>query len=369
MVDDILVLKTGGNADEALTTRDVEAEGRPRQWQRHASAPRRHAVSRLAVQWWRSPRPLGGGRGRQRQCLDLQLRDAEEPDHATMRRRAPRIVRPASRPAIQIAPPGGYVGGGLQLQTDIAVDPAGDVWAMNNWQDLDSCFGISQRGAFDALRRAGCDDFLRHGQAGRTPQIGPARPCVPQTPRRCSIRYPPSSMERVMTIRSRMRWMAAAAWGAALLMANPSASAEMSATELAKLAQNPVGNLISVPFQNNTNLNFGPDKKTQNILNIQPVIPVSMNEDWNVITRTILPVISQPVARSGQLAPARHRRHDLTAFVSPANRVSWIWGVGSVLANADATTTRNSATRTGARFRRSWCCTSRKATLGSTASW
>jgi len=41
----------------------------------------------------------------------------------------------------QISPPGGYVGGGLQMQTDIAVDPAGNVWAMNNWQDIDSCMG------------------------------------------------------------------------------------------------------------------------------------------------------------------------------------------------------------------------------------
>jgi hypothetical protein len=39
--------------------------------------------------------------------------------------------------------------------------------------------------------------------------------------------------------------------------------------QLAKLAQNPVGNLISLPFQNNTNFNFGPDKGTQNVLNIQ----------------------------------------------------------------------------------------------------
>ncbi len=68
----------------------------------------------------------------------------------------------------------------------------------------------------------------------------------------------------------------------------------MSAEELAKLAQNPVGNLISVPFQNNTNLNYGPEKKTQNILNIQPVIPIEVNKDWNIITRTIIPVVSQP---------------------------------------------------------------------------
>jgi len=115
-----------------------------------------------------------------------------------------------------------------------------------------------------------------------------------------------------------------------LLLAAP-AFAEMSAEELAKLAQNPVGNLISVPFQNNTNLNYGPEEKTQNILNIQPVIPVSINEDWNVITRTILPVISQP-----ELAPNVSSQQGIgdtvfTAFLSPANPGHWIWGVGPVL--------------------------------------
>jgi hypothetical protein len=39
----------------------------------------------------------------------------------------------------QISPPGGYVGGGLQMQTDLAIDPAGNAWVMNNWQDIDSC--------------------------------------------------------------------------------------------------------------------------------------------------------------------------------------------------------------------------------------
>src|SRR4029077_8433671 len=96
------------------------------------------------------------------------------------------------------------------------------------------------------------------------------------------------------------------------------ARAEMTAEELAKLAQNPVGNLISVPFQNNTNLNFGPEKGTQNILNIQPVIPISINKDWNIITRTILPVISMP-----SLAPGDDRTNGIgdtvfTAFLSPA---------------------------------------------------
>ena len=54
------------------------------------------------------------------------------------------------------------------------------------------------------------------------------------------------------------------------------ARAAQSNEELAKAAQNPVANLISVPFQDNINFNVGPEEKTQNVLNIQPVIPVSL---------------------------------------------------------------------------------------------
>ena len=73
---------------------------------------------------------------------------------------------PGMKTGDQISPPGGYVGGGLQMQTDLAIDPAGDVWVMNNWQDIDSCFGDPRRSALDPLRRPGRDDLLRHGQAG-----------------------------------------------------------------------------------------------------------------------------------------------------------------------------------------------------------
>ncbi len=48
---------------------------------------------------------------------------------------------------------------------------------------------------------------------------------------------------------------------------------ENETEELARAAQNPVASLISLPFQNNTNFNFGPQEKTQNVLNIQPVPP------------------------------------------------------------------------------------------------
>ena len=133
-----------------------------------------------------------------------------------------------------------------------------------------------------------------------------------------------------MTFTLRTKIRAFSTLTATLLAATP-ALAEMSAEELAKLAQNPVGNLISVPFQNNTNLNFGPQKGTQNVLNIQPVIPVSVSDEWNIITRTIVPVISMP-----SLYPGDDRTNGIgdtvfTAFLSPAKPGSLIWGAGPVV--------------------------------------
>ena len=63
---------------------------------------------------------------------------------------------------------------------------------------------------------------------------------------------------------------------------------------LAKDAQNPIADLISVPFQNNTNFNVGPFNRAQNVLNIQPVVPLHLSNDWIVISRTIAPLTSQP---------------------------------------------------------------------------
>lgn len=81
---------------------------------------------------------------------------------------------------------------------------------------------------------------------------------------------------------------------AALASGVCAAHAAMSSEELAKLAQNPFGNRVSVPFQNNTNFNAGPMNGTQNILNIQPVYPIELSADWSLITRTILPLVRQP---------------------------------------------------------------------------
>jgi len=108
------------------------------------------------------------------------------------------------------------------------------------------------------------------------------------------------------------------------------AQADASAEVLAKIAQNPVANLISVPFQENANLNAGPFDHELNVLNIQPVIPFDISDDWNIITRTILPVISQP-----GYAPNQDRSNGLgdtqiSAFLSPAKPGAWIWAVGTI---------------------------------------
>ena len=64
--------------------------------------------------------------------------------------------------------------------------------------------------------------------------------------------------------------------------------------ELAKQINNPVAALISVPFQANDDFHLGPTHEGYKFtLNIQPVIPISLNENWNLILRTIVPVISQ----------------------------------------------------------------------------
>ena len=76
----------------------------------------------------------------------------------------------------QISPPDGYVGGGLQRQTDIAVSPAGDVWAMNNWQNIDSCYPGATEALSTRCGGQGVVIFFGMAKPVGSPQIGPARP-------------------------------------------------------------------------------------------------------------------------------------------------------------------------------------------------
>jgi len=116
-----------------------------------------------------------------------------------------------------------------------------------------------------------------------------------------------------------------------------SAWAEDSETELAKKTQNPIADLISVPFQNNFYFQTGPNDKTVWIDNIQPVIPIHLNDRWNLITRTIMPLINQPA-----LAPGLDHAFGLgdvnpSLFLSPAGSKEFLWGVGPTFTFPTAT--------------------------------
>jgi len=83
---------------------------------------------------------------------------------------------PGFKTGDQISPPGGYVGGGLQMQTDLAIGPAGDVWVVNNWQDIDSCYGKPNEALSTRCGGQGVVVFFGMAKPVRVPQIGPARP-------------------------------------------------------------------------------------------------------------------------------------------------------------------------------------------------
>src|SRR5499426_1871913 len=83
---------------------------------------------------------------------------------------------PGMKTGDQISPPGGYVGGGLQMQTDLAISPSGDVWVMNNWQDIDSCYPNASEALSTRCGGQGVVIFFGMAKPVRTPQIGPARP-------------------------------------------------------------------------------------------------------------------------------------------------------------------------------------------------
>lgn len=115
--------------------------------------------------------------------------------------------------------------------------------------------------------------------------------------------------------------------------------AQESAADIAKKLNNPIAALVSVPFQLNYDQDIGPTDKGERLLvNIQPVIPVSLNEDWNLISRTILPLIDLKDVPPGN---DESGLGDITqsVFFSPKALTSggWTWGVGPALLVPTAT--------------------------------
>jgi opacity protein-like surface antigen len=111
--------------------------------------------------------------------------------------------------------------------------------------------------------------------------------------------------------------------------AGGSAGSAQDAEELRKQAQNPISTVVTVPFQSTTSFNAGPFNRTQEGFNIQPLVPLHLNADWNVISRTIIPLMSQP---DPVLDASTNGIGDITQslFLTPVNPGKLIWGVGPV---------------------------------------
>jgi hypothetical protein len=116
--------------------------------------------------------------------------------------------------------------------------------------------------------------------------------------------------------------------------------ADEGVTDLAHRFQNPVSDLALLSVQENINYNFGPLHKTQQTLDIQPAIPVKLDSKWNLITRTTLPLISQPPEISGQNRKNGMGDLQFSALLSPAEPKSWIWGAGLIAQFDTATSDR-----------------------------
>ena len=108
--------------------------------------------------------------------------------------------------------------------------------------------------------------------------------------------------------------------------------------DIAKELENPIGNLTVLPLENYTNFGVGPHDGTQNILEFEPVVPIHLNQDWNLINRAIIPVVWNPDLSPFPSVPQAFAPTDYSAFFSPRNPVNgWTVGAGPIVQLPTAT--------------------------------
>jgi hypothetical protein len=135
-------------------------------------------------------------------------------------------------------------------------------------------------------------------------------------------------------------WILAVAMSVMCRGAVPACAQESSgqgASEIAKQAQNPIANVISVPLENDFYPHTGIDKDDSYVLEMKPVVPFKLGSDWNLITRTIIPIAQVP-----DLSPTIQGTTGLgdiqtSLFFSPTKVRKIIWGAGPVISLPTAT--------------------------------
>ena len=111
---------------------------------------------------------------------------------------------------------------------------------------------------------------------------------------------------------------------------------------LAKAAQNPVANMVSLPLQWNYSTGGGLDSSTALVLNVQPVLPLPIGEHWLIVSRTVVPFVSLPLPngrQSGGIADIQEQ-----AYFTKTKPGKITWAVGPIFSFPTAT---NFLARTG----------------------